>query len=196
MNTVIVLDRRALAQFRADHPWLHLSDDITEVSLYLDDNGAPLRLAGKRLHDGLFEEVDCDCWPAAIAFAIVRCAPAFGKARAWTPAGEQDVWRILQELIDMPFEAVPAAGANRIRYDLLDEGYRIARQLTFDVLNSRATKTEEPAERLRLCRAAGSVPKTLADVRETSKPVFLEADTWRMVAVLLDEFLLPIARTI
>ncbi|RYC10682.1 PAS domain-containing protein [Ciceribacter ferrooxidans] len=190
MNTVIVLDRHALSRFRADHPWLHLSDDVIEVSLYLDDNGAPLRLAGNRLHDGVFEEVDCDCLPAATAFAIVRSAPALGKARAWTPAGEQDVWRILQVLIDTPFEAAPAAGANRVRYDLLDEGYRIARQLTLEVLNSHAIKTEEPTERLRLCRAAGSVPRTLADVRESSRPVFLEADTWRMVAVLRDEFLL------
>lgn len=190
MNTVIVLDRHALARFRTDHPWLHLSGDVVEVSLYLDDNGAPLRLAGTRLNDGTPEEVDCDRLPAATAFAIVRSAPAIGKARSWTPAGEQDVWRILQDLIDMPFEAGPGGGANRARYDLLDEGYRIARQLTLEVLNCRAMRTEVPAERIRLCRAAGSVPRTLADVRESSKPVFLEADTWRMVAVLRDEFTL------
>lgn len=191
MNTVIVFDRHALAQFRADHPWLRLSDDVIEVSLYLDDNGAPLRLAGKRLNDDLLDEVDCDRLPAATAFAIVRCAPALGKARAWTPAGEQDVWRILQELFDMPFDTTAhASAANKIRNGLLDQGYRIARQLTLEVLNSRAIKTEEPAERLRLCRAAGSVPRSLTEVRETHRPVFLEADTWRMVAVLRDEFLL------
>ncbi|MCO6180554.1 PAS domain-containing protein [Ciceribacter sp. RN22] len=191
MNTVIVFDRHALAQFRADHPWLHLSDDVIEVSLYLDDNGAPLRLVGKRLNGDLLDEVDCDRLPAATAFAIVRCAPALGKARAWTPAGEQDVWRILQELFDTPFDATGhASAANKVRNDLLDQGYRIARQLTLEVLNSRAIKTEEPAERLRLCRAAGSVPRSLAEVGEAHRPLFMEADTWRMVAVLRDELLL------
>lgn len=190
MNTVIVLDRQALARFRADHPWLHLSGDVVEVSLYLDDDGAPLRLAGTRLDGGKLEEVDCDRLPAATAFAIVRSAPVLGKARVWMPAGEQDIWNILQKLIDMPLGATSASGGNRARHDLLDKGYRIARQLTLEALNSRAIKTEEPAERLRLCRASGSVPRSLADVRDVDKPVFLEADTWRLVAVLRDEFLL------
>lgn len=189
MNTVIVLDKHALARFRADHPWLHLSDDVVEVSLYLDDNGAPLRLAGTRLNEGILEETDCDRLPASTAFAIVRSAPAIGKVRSWMPAGEQDVWRILQDLIDMPFD-VPGGSANKARYDLLADGYRIARQLTLEALNCRALKTEVPAERMRLCRAASSVPRTLADVRESSRSVFLEADTWRMVAVLRDEFML------
>jgi PAS domain-containing protein len=55
-----------------------------------------------------------------------------------------------------------------------------------------AAAARSPVEAERLGRAARALPSSLDEVTEAAKPLFLEVDLWRLVAVVRDEASMPV----
>ena len=192
MYAVAVLDTDALATFRREHPWLSFPDNVQEVSLFLDDNGSPVRLTAMvRGAGGVECPADPDVFGTETVLALIRFAPR-GKPTTWESPDEARVWRILERLPTSD-EMVPADDALETRRRaLLDEAYEIVRKMTVEALLGLAASARSGDEADRLRAAALNVPASLNEVGETDRAPFHEVDLWRLVAILRDEASLPI----
>lgn len=192
MYAVAVLDTDALATFRREHPWLSFPDNVQEVSLFLDDNGSPVRLTAMvRGAGGVECPADPDVFGTETVLALIRFAPR-GKPTTWESPDEARVWRILERLPTSD-EMVPADDALETRRRaLLDEAYEIVRKMTAEALRALATSARSGEEADRLEAAALNVPPSLNEVGEADRVLFHEVDLWRLVAILRDEASLPI----
>ncbi|GEO86925.1 MULTISPECIES: diguanylate cyclase [Alphaproteobacteria] len=187
MYAVAVLDRQALATFTREHPWLEFPDDIREVSLFFDDNGCPARLSAVSVGaDGADYPADTNVFSTDTILALIRFAP-HGTPRSWESPEEARVWRILERLPTCDEMVLVDETLEASRRSVLDEAYEIVRKMTVDAYQGLAGSAGSPQEADRLSKAALLVPARLDDVTEETKPLFLEVDLWRLVAVVRDE---------
>lgn len=190
MYAVAVLNTDTLAVFRSEYPWLSFPEDICEVSLYLDDNRAPSRLTALT-QDALGERhaVNVDEFDVETILALVRFAPQMGSKLETSP-DEARVWSLLEGL-PIADGATPIEDVEEQRRLRLEEAYRQTRQITIEQFHvlMHADSVRHNASRLQTL--ISQVPESLHLVDESHKPLFLEVDLWRLVAVLRDELSLP-----
>ena len=192
MYAVAVLDREALAGFRREHPWLAFPETIREVSLFFDDNGSPARLSAVETEPNGQEHVfDTDRLSTDTVLALIRFAP-HGRPMTWESPDEARVWRILERLPTTDEMVLVDESLEASRWALLDEAYEMLRQMAVAAYQGLATSARSAAEAERLAAAARSIPARLDAVTEETKPLFLEVDLWRLVAVVRDEASMPI----
>ena len=192
MYAVAVLDADALATFRREHPWLSFPDNVREVSLFLDDNGSPVRLTATALGaDGADCPADADAFGTETVLALIRFAPR-GKPTTWESPDEARVWRILERLPTSDEMVLVDDTLEASRRVLLDQAYEIVRKMTVDALRDLAVSARCGGEKDRLEAAALNVPASLDGVAEAHRILFHEVDLWRLVAILRDEASLPI----
>jgi len=191
MYAVTVLEKDALAAFRREHPWLEFPDDIREVSVFFDDSGSPARLTAVAVGgEGLDSPADTNRFSTETVLALIRFAP-HGKPMSWECPGEARVWRILEGLPTCDEMVLVDATVEASRRALLDEAYELVRQMAADAYRELAASARSQRESKRLREAALAIPDGLKDVNPENKPLFLEVDLWRLVAVIRDEALMP-----
>ncbi|MBW8445934.1 MAG: hypothetical protein K0M49_09900 [Arenimonas sp.] len=192
MYAVAVLDANALATFRREHPWLSFPDDVQEVSLFLDDNGSPVRLTAMTLGaDGTDCPTNPDAFGTETVLALIRYAPR-GKPTTWESPDEARVWRILERLPTSDEMVLVDDTLEASRRVLLDQAYDIVRKMTVEALRGLAASARSGGDADRLEAAALNVPASLDQVAEADRILFHEVDLWRLVAILRDEASLPI----
>ncbi|MBO3759226.1 diguanylate cyclase [Ciceribacter sp. L1K22] len=190
MYAVAILDENALAAFRREHPWLDLAEDVQEISIYFDDNGGPTRLtAHAGGQDGTPTPVDAGRFGLEAILALIRFAPQ-GRPAVEDCPEEAEVRTILETL------PILRGGAGtdeleRERAARLEDAYQIVRQIAAAKFTDLLKSATDMRERERLQDAASRIPETLVSVDDRHKPMFLEVDLWRLVAVIRDEFSLP-----
>ncbi|MCL6706325.1 hypothetical protein M8R20_04880 [Pseudomonas sp. R2.Fl] len=190
MYAVAVLDSDALESFRREHPWLGLPPEVCEVSVYFDDNGGPTRLtAMAQSEDGTAWSVDVEDFGIETVLALIRYAPQ-GRPTIDDCPEEARVRDIL-ETLPMSDRSTDSAEIERQRTVKLEQAYEMVRQIAIHRFKARlqARGIAGGGERIEACLA--SIPSTLDAVEERHKPLFLEVELWRLVAVLRDEFSLP-----
>lgn len=192
MYAVAVLDKVALAGFRREHPWLQFPEKVREVSLFFDDNGNPARLTAVEAgEDGSDRPADTNAFSTETVLALIRFAP-HGTPMTWESADEARVWRILERLPTSDEMVLVDETVDACRHVLLDEAYELVRQMAVNAYQGLAASARSQAEAERLAQAARSVPANLDEVTDATKPLFLEVDLWRLVAVIRDEASMPV----
>lgn len=192
MYAVAVLDKEALAGFRLEHPWLEFPEKVREVSLFFDDNGSPARLTAVETGaDGVDCPTDTNAFSTETVLALIRFAP-HGTPMTWESPDEARVWRILERLPTSDEMVLVDETVDACRRVLLDEAYELLKQMAVNAYQGLATAARSQAESERLGKAAQSVPANLDEVTEATKPLFLEVDLWRLVAVVRDEASMPV----
>lgn len=192
MYAVALLDKEALAGFRREHPWLAFPEAIREVSLFFDDNGNPARLsAAETGPDGADRAFDTDSLSTDTILALIRFAP-HGTPMTWESPDEARVWRILERLPTSDEMVLVDESLEVSRRALLDEAYELLRQMAVTAYQGLMTSARSQGETERLGAAIRSIPQNLDAVTEETKPLFLEVDLWRLVAVVRDEASMPI----
>lgn len=190
MYAVAILDQAALAAFRREQPWLKLPEEVSEVSIYFDDNGGPTRLTACS-HDagGTSHAVDAGTFGLETILALIRYAPQ-GRPEMEDCPEEAEVRTILETL---PV-ARAVAGMDEIgrqRAARLEDAYAIVRQIAAAKFAALVRSSATPQDRERLQAVASAIPDTLSAIDERHKPAFLQIDLWRLVAILRDELSLP-----
>jgi PAS domain-containing protein len=190
MYALTVLDQSALTAFRSEHPWLEFSDRITEVCVYFDDNGGPTRLTARKVGaDGQTVETDVNAFGVDTILSLIRYAPQ-GIAKQEDCPEERHIWALLEELPvadgSRPVDEVEGERASK-----LQAAYRILRDIAFGKLRSLLSSARNARETQRLSDAIHALPERLEQVDDSHKPLFLEIDLWRFVAVLRDELAMP-----
>lgn len=190
MYALTVLDHSALAVFRSEHPWLEFPETVSEVCIYFDDNGGPTRLTALKLgSDGNAAEVDVNTFGVDTILSLIRYAPQ-GIAKHEECPEERHIWELLEELPvadgSRPVEVVEAERAAK-----LQKVYTILHDIALGKLRSLLGSARSPRETQRLTDAINGLPERLEQVGDSHKPLFVEIDLWRFVAVLRDELALP-----
>lgn len=192
MYAVAVLDKQALAGFRREHPWLGFPEKVREVSLFFDDNGSPARLTAIEVGaDGVDRPADPSAFSTDTVLALIRFAP-HGTPMTWESPDEARVWRILERLPTSDEMVLVDETLDASRRALLGEAYELLRQMAVKAYQGLAAAARSPVEVERLGQAARALPASLDAVTEATKPLFLEVDLWRLVAVVRDEASMPV----
>ncbi len=190
MYALTVLDHSALAVFRSEHPWLEFPDAILEVCIYFDDNGGPTRLTALKVGpNGQAAEADVNTFGIDTLLSLIRYAPQGAVKHEECPE-ERHIWALLEELPvadgSRPVEVVEAERAAK-----LQNAYAILQDVALGKLRSLLDSARSPRETQRLTDAINALPERLEKVDDSHKPLFLEIDLWRFVAVLRDELAMP-----
>ena len=190
MYGLTVLDHSALAAFRSEHPWLEFPEAVSEVCIYFDDNGGPTRLTALKLEPhGQTVEIDVNTFGVDTILSLIRYAPQ-GTAKHEECPEERHIWTLLEELPvadgSRPVEVVEAERAAK-----LQNAYAILHDIALGKLRGLLDAARSSRETQRLTDAINALPERLEQVGDSHKPLFLEIDLWRFVAVLRDELALP-----
>jgi PAS domain-containing protein len=190
MYALTVLDTDALRAFRNEHPWLEFPESITEVSVYFDDNGGPSRLTAlMRTEDGRLEPANVNAFGVDTLLGLIRYAPQ-GTAKMEDCPEEQRILSLMENLPvsdgSQPMEVVEAQ-----RTEKLQKAYAILRGVAHNKIKSLLDAAQTTRETDRLREGLATLPPTLDGVDDIHKPLFLEIDLWRLVAVLRDELAMP-----
>ncbi|EHS53997.1 hypothetical protein PDO_0886 [Rhizobium sp. PDO1-076] len=190
MYAVAVLNSEALAAFRSEYSWLGFPEDICEVSLYLDDNRAPTRLTAF-IQDalGARHAANVDEFGVETILALIRYAPQVGSKIENSPE-EARVWSLLESL-PISDGVTPIEEVEEQRKLKLDAAYLLTRQIAVKQFEFLIQADSVKHEAARLQKLISQLPDSLREVAESHKPLFLEVDLWRLVAVLRDELSLP-----
>lgn len=190
MFAVAVLNSDALAAFRSEYPWLGFAEDICEVSLFLDDNRAPTRLTAFTQDAlGARYAANVDAFGVETILALIRFAPQVGSKMENSPE-EARVWSVLENL-PISDGVTPIEDVEEQRRLQLEAAYRLTRQIAVEQFNILIQADSAKHKAARLQKLISQVPDSLSAVDESHKPLFLEVDLWRLVAVLRDELSLP-----
>ncbi|WP_159952571.1 PAS domain-containing protein [Rhizobium sp. 18065] len=190
MFAVAVLNSDALAAFRSEYPWLGFAEDICEVSLFLDDNRAPTRLTAFTQDAlGARYAANVDAFGVETILALIRFAPQVGSKMENSPE-EARVWSVLENL-PISDGVTPIEDVEEQRRLKLEAAYRLTRQIAVEQFNILIQADSAKHKAARLQKLISQVPDSLSAVDESHKPLFLEVDLWRLVAVLRDELSLP-----
>ena len=191
MYAVASLEGESLDLFRREHPWLEFPVEICEVGIYLDDNGGPTRLTAVAI-DGAGQTRPFDTRTLSLdaVLALIRSAP-HGKTRI-EDCPEEDVVRALLERLPIADGTRPLEDVERERRSLLEQAYDLLRIIAVNKFSQALEQTESDSQRQRIIRTIAAIPTDLSSVTEATKGLFLEVDLWRLVAVVRDEFKLPI----
>ncbi|SMC60575.1 PAS domain-containing protein [Rhizobium sp. RU36D] len=190
MYAVAVLDREALEVFRREYPWLELTPDVIEVSLYMDENGAPVRVTAASLGaSGEMQAYDVNAFGAETLLALIRHAPR-GKTAMEDCPEEIEVRTLLETLpIADGIRSVDEVEAQRKQQ--LERAYESLRTIAANKFEQALGQAANATERDRIARNLAAIPATLPEIDEASKSIFLEVDLWRLVAIVRDEYVLP-----
>lgn len=190
MYAVAVLDRQALDVFRREYPWLELAADVIEVSVYMDENGAPVRIAALgRDPAGTSFPVDVDTLGVETVLALIRYAP-HGRNTMEDCPEEAEVRRLL-ETLPIADGIRPVDEVETERKTQLNAAYANLRTITTNKFEQALGQAVNDTHRDRLARTIAAIPQSLEEVTEDSKSIFLEVDLWRLLAVIRDEYALP-----
>lgn len=190
MHAITVLDKEALAAFRAEHPWLDLPEKVVEITIYFSVDGGPRSMAAlQAAKDGKQSAFDIDSLGAECILALVAYAPHGVTVQPEKPK-LGPIWRILESLP----RVTKSGEAERVEADrraLLDDAFGRLRDIALQQIEDKRTKAASPAEVYRLTEVAAALPTTLDGVADEQMPAWAQLDLWGVVAVLRDELSLP-----